>query len=302
MPRPRIPKWQQEAMRAFRQKVPTAADDLTPSMYTFAFTSAGVQEVDLLSDLSDLIQQAIDSGESYSAQGYDSFIDKALDLVDQHTGGDSPLTPSRLKLIYQTNVRQAYGLAQWRRGVDKWHLQHYPAWRFVRTPGAKVKRFAHTYTENWVRLKLDYHFWANQMNARSLGGFEVPYAPFGFNSYMVLEHVSRAEAIAAGIPAAAIDAQAKENPALGKFSYLLPQDWEFSHTRISTGEGKKRLGYKARRRKLQRKLYRMKKKWEKEGNPAADFTIERGKVVIRYRDTKQRVTSRNSRTSRTKKN
>lgn len=285
-------------MRAFRQKVPTAADDLTPSMYTFAFTSAGVQEVDLLSDLSDLIQQAIESGESYSAQDYDAFIDKALDLVDQHTGGDSPLTPSRLKLIYQTNVRQAYGLAQWRMGVDKWHLQHYPAWRFVRTPGAKVKRFAHTYTENWVRLKLDYYFWAKQMNARSLGGFEVPYAPFGFNSYMILEPVSRSEAIASGISEADIDAQAKQNAKRGEFGYLLPDDWEASHRRISTDSGKKRLGYKARRRKLQRKLDRMKKKWEKEGNPDADFIIDRGKIKIVYRDPSKKTRKPVLKTSR----
>lgn len=283
MARPRVSKWQQEALRAFRQKIPTASDEVTPDMYTFSFTSAAVQEVELLSDLSDLIQQAIDSGEEYSAQGYDSFIDSALDLVDKYTGGDSPLTPSRLKLIYQTNVRQAYGLAQWRMGVDKWHLQHYPAWRFVRTPGAKVKRFAHTYTENWVRPKLDYHFWAKQMNARSLGGFEVPYAPFGFNSYMVLEPVSRAEALASGIPAAVLDAQAKENPARGEFGHLLPQDWEYSHARISTDSGKKRLGYKARRRKLKRKLDRMRKKWEKEGNPEADFIIDKGKIRIKYK-------------------
>lgn len=275
-------KWQQEASKAFRQRVPRKKDEITPDMWVFSFTAAGVQETELLSDLQDLIQQKIDSGTGYEAADYDDFITAATEAIEKHTGGKSPLSPSRLKLIYQTNVRQAYGLAQWRIGVDKWHITRFPCWKFVRTPGAKIKRFAHTYTENWIRPKTDWDFWARKMNARSLGGFEVPYAPFGFNSYMILVPVSRKDAIAAGISAAVIDKQSKLNMRRSAFRNLLPEDWDASHGVISVS-GKKG-GYKARRRRLQRALDRARKEWsQKGGNPDADFIIDRGKVKIRYR-------------------
>ena len=47
--------------------------------------------------------------------------------------------------------------------------------------------------EDAVRLKTDFTFWADEMNAAILGGFEVPCPPFGFNSYMDQEPVSREE-------------------------------------------------------------------------------------------------------------
>ena len=50
-----------------------------------------------------------------------------------------------------------------------------------------------------MRLKTDYQFWAQEMNAKSLGGFEVPWPPYGFNSYMEQEDVSRAEAERLGL-------------------------------------------------------------------------------------------------------
>lgn len=278
----RIPRWQQEARSAFRQKLPRRKDELSPDMYVFSFTAAGVEEESVLGGLQELIQGAIDSGEDYAAQGYDDFIRKATDLLEQSSGAKSPLTHARLKLIYQTNVRQAYGLAQWRIGVDKWHITRFPAWRFVRTPGAKVKRYAHTYTENWVRLKLDFHFWATLMNARSLGGFEVPYAPFGFNSYMILEPVSRADAIAAGISPEAIDRQSEQDVKRGRFGYLLPEDWRASHSRITrtNSRARKGEGRKARRRRLQRKAERLRREMERQGITNFRIEIRDGEVVI----------------------
>lgn len=100
---------------------------------------------------------------------------------------------ARLKLIFKTNVRQSIGAAQWEASMKPANLKAWPAFRFIRMPGAKTKRLVHVINEDAVRLKTDFTFWADEMNAASLGGFEVPWPPFGFNSYMDQEPVSRAE-------------------------------------------------------------------------------------------------------------
>lgn len=101
---------------------------------------------------------------------------------------------ARLKLIFKTNVRQSIGAAQWEASMKPANLKAWPAFRFIRFPGAKTKRLVHVVNEDAVRLKTDFTFWADEMNAASLGGFEVPWPPFGFNSYMDQEPVSRKNA------------------------------------------------------------------------------------------------------------
>ena len=100
---------------------------------------------------------------------------------------------ARLKLIFKTNVRHSIGAAQWEASMKPANLKAWPAFRFIRFPGAKTKRLVHVVNEDAVRLKTDFTFWADEMNAASLGGFEVPWPPFGFNSYMDQEPVSREE-------------------------------------------------------------------------------------------------------------
>ena len=89
---------------------------------------------------------------------------------------------ARLKLIFKTNVRQSIGAAQWEASMKPANLKAWPAFRFIRITGAKTKRLVHVINEDAVRLKTDFTFWADEMNAASLGGFEVPWPPFGFNS------------------------------------------------------------------------------------------------------------------------
>ncbi|MGN0874579.1 MAG: hypothetical protein ACI4OZ_05265 [Akkermansia sp.] len=237
MPPSNKAEWAQAALGAFREKVPTASDEVTESMRVFSFTSAAVQEVELLGRMQQLISAALEGGEGYKAEGgLDAFIAQAQELVQEYTG--KPGVPaelmreSRLKLIFQTNVRQAYGLAQWRVGMDKWHISHYPCWRFVRRPGAKVKRPLHERYENAVRLKTDWTFWAKRMNGRFLGGFEVPYAPFGFNSYMVLRPVSRQSALGR-YSAKTLDAQAARDLRRSKFGDLLAEDYEAPRKKVA---------------------------------------------------------------------
>lgn len=106
---------------------------------------------------------------------------------------------ARLKLIFRTGQKQAYGYGHYKQGVeDPDILNAYPAWRFVRNPGAKEFRKRHVAATGSVRLKNDKKFWLRQ-NATDIGGFGVPYGPWGFNSRMDVVNVDRAEAERLGL-------------------------------------------------------------------------------------------------------
>ncbi len=130
---------------------------------------------------------------------------------------------SRLSLIFDTQVRAAYGQARWEQGMAEDMLKAYPAWRFVRNPGARVKRELHVRNEGAVRLKTDYQFWAQEMNAADIGGFTVPWPPFGFNSYMDLESVSAAECEQLGIKVPKAQSLKQDAHANQKFGSRAPE-------------------------------------------------------------------------------
>lgn len=105
----------------------------------------------------------------------------------------------RLNLIFDTNVRSAWGFGHYKQGMKPAILKRFPAARFIRTRGAQEPRLRHSEHEGDVKLKWDNQWWANYQNDKSLGGFEVPWAPYGYNSYMGQEDVSRAEAERLGL-------------------------------------------------------------------------------------------------------
>jgi hypothetical protein len=103
---------------------------------------------------------------------------------------------TRLKLIFDTLTRSAYGYAAYAYQLQR--VQQWPAARFIRHPGARQKRPLHEANENVVKLFDDVQWWIS-MNARSLGGFEVPWPPYGYNSWMDREPISRQYAISIGL-------------------------------------------------------------------------------------------------------
>ena len=105
----------------------------------------------------------------------------------------------RLKLVFNTNIQQAQQLATWQRKVSNPdYINQFPAARFIRTPGVTSPRPRHIAAENEVRRWDDFEFWLFQ-NAADIGGFEVPWGPWGFNSYMLQEPVKRKEAERLGL-------------------------------------------------------------------------------------------------------
>lgn len=105
---------------------------------------------------------------------------------------------ARLRLIFDTNVRQAYGYGQWKQGMTPAALRAFPAARLIRDRGVKEPRPRHQANLGEVLLKTDPR-WASYHNAKDIGGFEVPWGPYGFNSGVTQEDVGKAEARSLGL-------------------------------------------------------------------------------------------------------
>jgi hypothetical protein len=105
---------------------------------------------------------------------------------------------ARLRLIFDTNVRQAYGYGQWKQGMKQSVLRAFPAARLIRDRGVKEPRPRHQNNLGEVFLKTDTR-WAEFHNAKDIGGFGVPWGPYGFNSGVTQEDVAKAEARKLGL-------------------------------------------------------------------------------------------------------
>lgn len=146
---------------------------------------------------------------AYKVSGLAEFRERAGDLLIQEglaspadfkrEGISNVASMSRLKLIFKTNTQQAQEFAAYEmRVTDPVYINRFPAARFVRRPGAIEPRLRHVEAQGQVRRWDDFAFWLNQ-NAADIGGFEVPWGPWGFNSYMTQQPVSRAEAEQLGL-------------------------------------------------------------------------------------------------------
>ena len=109
------------------------------------------------------------------------------------------VSQTRLNLIFNTNSEQSATFANWQMKMsDEDWLNRYPAAEFVRRPGATVKRLLHVQNEGKIKRYDDLTFWM-AMNAADIGGFQVPWGPYGFNSYMYQKPVKRAIAEKLGL-------------------------------------------------------------------------------------------------------
>lgn len=174
--------------------------DIEPAVRNSAFFSATVEDERLLSALQKLVEQGIEEGLSPAA-----FVDKALKMLrdislEPEAQGSATFKDSfntlydvnRLRLIFDTQRELAHGYKQFQDEFSPINLQVYPGWKFVRQPGAKEenKRFDHVRTTGFIRLKTDLKFWLRR-NRKEIGGFENPYTPWGFNSFMRTQPVNR---------------------------------------------------------------------------------------------------------------
>lgn len=152
----------------------------------------------------DVVSPAGVPARAYKVSGLADFRQKAGDLLISEglaTEADfkdnrisNIASNSRLQLIFNTNTQQAQEFAAYEmRVTDPIRINMFPAARFVRRPGAILPRQRHVDAQGEVRRYDDFAFWLNQ-NAADIGGFQVPWGPWGFNSFMTTDPVGRSEA------------------------------------------------------------------------------------------------------------
>lgn len=192
--------------------------NVDPRIRLYSFFSARVEDERLLDTLRRMVEQAKEEG--WTPTEFTNAVKEAISGIIDPTGEHREElnnlddetrkkyeadvrnidSRARIELIYRTQLAIAAGLAQFQAGMTPLQLAMNPAWRFKRQDGAKeeYKRKDHVSHEDEVRLKTDFAYWLDR-NRKEIGGFELPHAPFGYNSWMRLVPVSRKEAEALGL-------------------------------------------------------------------------------------------------------
>lgn len=194
---------------------------VAPAIRQRSFFSATVESAKVLSRFrrmlldwqaaatEDVVSPAGIPTKAYKISGLADFRERAGDLLIQEGLADpedfkkggiqNVASMSRLKLIFNTNTQQAQEFAAYEmRVTNANYINLFPAARFVRRPGAVQPRLRHVEAQGEIRRWDDFAFWLRQ-NAADIGGFQVPWGPWGFNSYMTQEPVSRAQAEQIGL-------------------------------------------------------------------------------------------------------
>jgi len=192
-------------------------DKVSPALRLRSFFSARVHSAKVLQSARDYVTDYLSQAREpkhggLKAQGRTEFVAQMRQLVaseglgrlDPKTGRiNEPIdntdlqdlrSIARLELIFDTATESANEFAYWQSGNDSDVLDAFPAQRFIRVRPVKVPRPYHAANENAVRRKDDLAFWLD-MNR----DFEVPWGPWGYNSGMGVEDVSRAEAEELGL-------------------------------------------------------------------------------------------------------
>ncbi len=150
-----------------------------------------------------------DNGETYlKSGGRAQFIDElqkfalregmgSLDPEIKGTVRDIA-SETRLGLIFDTNLKSAQDYGYWKQGQDPDVLDAFPSQRFIRVAAVRKPRPLHQANRNEVRRKDDLRFWL-AMNDPAIGGFGVPWGPWGFGSGMDVEDVGRSESDGLGL-------------------------------------------------------------------------------------------------------
>lgn len=93
----------EQAIRQFRKLAPIAPDDyakLDDQATEYAFTVGGVVQADMVEQVWDALDAAIEHGEDFG-----QFQDRIADELYDAWGGEDP---ARLETVFRTNVNQAY--------------------------------------------------------------------------------------------------------------------------------------------------------------------------------------------------
>ena len=153
-----------EQLDFFRQKLNLPSerwDDIRKAAHDRAFIVAGAMKADLVADLRESIDKAIELG-----TGLEEFRRDFSKIVQKHgwtgwTGEGSAAGEAwRTRVIYQTNMATSYAAGRYRQLTDPDFVALFPFWRYVHNDGVMHPRPLH---QHWgaIRLTLrhDHPFW-----------------------------------------------------------------------------------------------------------------------------------------------
>lgn len=153
-----------EQLDFFRQKLNLPSerwDDIQKAAHDRAFIVAGAMQADLVGDLRESIDKAIELG-----TGLEEFRRDFSKIVQKHgwtgwTGEGSAAGEAwRTRVIYQTNMATSYAAGRYRQLTDPDFVALFPFWRYVHNDSVRHPRLLH---QHWgaIRLTLrhDHPFW-----------------------------------------------------------------------------------------------------------------------------------------------
>jgi hypothetical protein len=153
-----------EQLDFFRQKLNLPSerwDDIQKAAHDRAFIVAGAMKADLVGDLREAVDKAIELG-----TGLEEFRRDFSKIVQKHgwtgwTGEGSAAGEAwRTRVIYQTNMATSYAAGRYRQLTDPDFVALFPFWRYVHNDSVMHPRPTH---QHWgaIRLTLrhDHPFW-----------------------------------------------------------------------------------------------------------------------------------------------
>lgn len=176
-----LPFKEQVAFFAQKVRLPTQSyKDLTAVQHDKAFVVAGAMKADLLQDLYDAVQKAINDGESIG-----QFRKRFDDIVAKRgwanwTGSDSREGKAwRTQIIYSTNLRTSHAAGRWQQMTDPMVMKMRPYWQY-RHVTIENPRINHKRLNNLV-LPADDSWW------------RVNYPPNGWGCHCYVITLSRSD-------------------------------------------------------------------------------------------------------------
>lgn len=144
-------------------KTSTTTAQLIADEYLYNFTVANIMNIDLLKYIKSEIEVGINQG--MGQQEFVKYLQQRLIESGWVQGDDKTLTPSRLKLIYDTNYATATALGAYERGQSSKAHQYI---KYIYTFAAKDPRIQHEKL-NGVILPKDDPFWAKAFPPNGFG-------------------------------------------------------------------------------------------------------------------------------------
>lgn len=198
----------QEAIDAFRRRVPMTDDDfdqLSDDEREFAFTVAGVAQVELVADVYEAIERAIEDGTTL-----DDFQGQIGGQLEEGWGGEDP---GRLENVFRTNVMGAYNAGRYDAATAPAVARERPYWRFDGIEDSRTTEdICEPVISAHVVLPADHDWW------------QTHYPPLHYNCRSVVTTLTEEQAQDEGITSSPPDVHAL--PGFGAAPSGGGTDWE----------------------------------------------------------------------------